>query len=75
MHKARAGGVVHEAVAGEELPGAVAEGVLVFDLAQVPAIEAADDLVVLPAALLGHRRQQQGGDDELLLADHAPASS
>ena len=75
VDEAGAGGIVHEAVAGEELPGAVAEGMLVFDLAQVPAVEAADDLIILPAALLGHRRQQQGGDDVLLLARPARASS
>ena len=42
---------------------------LVLELAQVPAVEAADDLIVLPAALLGDRRQQEGGDDVLLLPD------
>ena len=58
----------------KELAGAVAERMLVFDLAQVPAIEAAHDLVILPAALLASTVEQQHRRDDVDLApspDHA----
>ena len=52
----------------KQFAGAFAKGMLVFELGEVAAVEAADDLVILPAALLRHRREQHCRNDELLLA-------
>jgi hypothetical protein len=41
---------------------------LVLDGLEMLAVEAANDLIILPAAFLGDGREQHRGDDELLLA-------
>ena len=64
--------VVDEIVAGEQPAGAVAERVLVLRVAlEVLAVEAADDLVALPAALLGHAGEQQRRDDVISVSSPA----
>ncbi len=68
MNKAGAGGIVDEFVAGEELAGALAERVLVFELGEVFAGEALDDLVAVPAAHFGDGGQAECGNDVTLAA-------
>ena len=68
VDETRAGVVVHEVSPAKNLPVRLQNGCWYSSWLEVPAVEAADDLVILPAAFLGHRRQQQGGNDELLLA-------
>ena len=41
----------------KEFAGAVAERMLVFELAEVLAVQAADDLVTVPAAFLAPRSE------------------
>ena len=41
---------------------------LVLKLAEVAAIEAANDLITIPAALFRYRWQQYCGDNEILAA-------
>ena len=69
VHKARAGGIIDEAVPGKKLTGAFAEGVLILELTQMATVETAYDLITLPAAFLSYRRQQQSGDNQLFFAD------
>ena len=43
-------------VAGEKFAGAIAERMLIFELAEMTAIEAADDLITFPAAFFSDGR-------------------
>ena len=66
VDEASAGDVFHEGVPSEKFARPIAERMLIFNLTQVPTIEAADNLIAMPAAFFGDGRQQQRGDDELL---------
>jgi len=48
---------------------------LVFEFAQVPAVEAANDLIILPAAFFSPRSAAREGNDVMLLADEHERSS
>ena len=68
MDEARARTVLHEVIAGEELARAIAERMLILELRELRAVEAAQDLVIRPATLLRDGREQHRGDDEALFA-------
>ena len=69
VNKPSARHIIDKAIARVELSGARAKRVLIFELAQMPAIEAPNNLVALPPALRRNRRQQQRRDDQLLLTN------
>src|ERR1051325_2527634 len=69
MHEAGSGSVFDEGVAREKFSGAVAERMLIFELAEVFSIKTADDFVTIPTAFLCDSGHQQRGDNELFLAD------
>jgi len=58
MNKACARCVFDERVAGKKFAGSIAEGVLIFQLAEMTAIEAADNFITILTAFLRHRREQ-----------------
>src|SRR6185436_17273647 len=67
VDESSAGRVVHKSVTGEQLARAFAEWMPVLELAEMTAIEAANDLITVPTALLGDRRQQHRRDNEIFL--------
>ena len=69
MDKTGAGCVFNERVAGEEFASAVAKRMLIFELTEMTAIEAANDFITVPAAFLGDCGQQKRGDDQLFVSN------
>src|SRR5580765_5374417 len=69
MDKTGAGCVFNERVAGEEFASAVAKRMLIFELAEMTPIEAANNFITVPAAFLGDGGEQQRGYDQLFAAN------
>ena len=68
VNKACARAAFHEGVPGKELAGPSAERMLIFDVLEMISIQAANNLIPVPAALFSDGGQQHGGNNERLCA-------
>src|SRR5437764_1357759 len=68
VDKPCAGHVFNEGITSKHSASASTERMLILKLAEVAAIEAANDLITIPAALFRYRWQQHCGDNEVLAA-------